>query len=656
MGKRFTIVVLFFLCVGCSGGGGGGGASAPNQAPLADAGGNQAILISTGAVELDGSKSADPEGAPLQYAWAFTLMPSGSAATLSDANAPRATFMPDVTGLYRVQLAVSDGSLRSTASADVDVAVNPSSVANAGADQQVDRGAAVTLDGSASRDPLSRPLSYTWMQIANGCPDVTGGAGFLSGLHPVFAAPDAICTLAFSLRVNNGSGESFASTVRVLVLEEAAHAIFVSGSAGDDANPGTRASPKATLAAAVAASLAGGFDADIYVSNTKTYSQCTLGLPPRVSLYGGYDANWERVGARTLLASSCAEALAGSALANQTVAGMKIVAAPGAGSGQSSYGMHLNLAGNVSILDNEIAADAGANGFAGATQLAARVGTGGTPGAFGNCGAVSDVIGGPGGGGAPGASAGGAGGKGGGAADGNAGAPGGGALAGSGGNGGFVGNPGTAGANGRDGGNGIAGSPGVPGAGTFSTSYFVASGGQGASGGPGSGGGGGGGGGGKSFLFFQGTGNGGGGGGGGGEGGRGGFGGQGGGGSFALYLSGTGTVQLLGNVIAAGNGGGGGVGSAGAPGGTGGAGAAGGINCTGDVGAGGNGGRGGAGGKGGSGAGGGGGPSMGVAHAATVAIVDASNTITVGAGGAAGAGGPGAGSGASGSSAPVFGF
>src|SRR5262249_60559634 len=135
-------------------------------------------------------------------------MPSGSNATLSGASSARASFTPDMTGLYRIQLAVSDGSLHSTGSADVDVAVNPSAIANAGPDQQVNRGAAVTLDGSASSDPLSRPLSYVWTQLANGCPDVTGGAGHLSGVRPIFAAPGAACTRAFSLRVNNGSTQS----------------------------------------------------------------------------------------------------------------------------------------------------------------------------------------------------------------------------------------------------------------------------------------------------------------------------------------------------------------------------------------------------------------------------------------------------------------
>src|SRR5262249_46641807 len=181
----------------------------------------------------------------------------------------------------------SDGSLHSTASVDIDVAVNPSATANAGPDQLANRGAGVTLDGGASSDPLSRPLSYTWTQLANGCPDVTGGSGHLSRVRPAFVPPDGVCTLAFSLRVNNGFSDSFASTVRVLVLEDAAHAIFVNGASGDDANPGTPASPKATLAAAVAASLAGGADADIYVSNTRTYSFCSLALPARVSLYGG---------------------------------------------------------------------------------------------------------------------------------------------------------------------------------------------------------------------------------------------------------------------------------------------------------------------------------------------------------------------------------
>src|SRR5262249_44456239 len=84
---RFLIVMLFFLGTGCGGGGAGGGGSAPgpapapqapNQAPLADAGANQNVVLGSGAVQLDGSKSADPEGAPLQFAWTLTLAPGGS--------------------------------------------------------------------------------------------------------------------------------------------------------------------------------------------------------------------------------------------------------------------------------------------------------------------------------------------------------------------------------------------------------------------------------------------------------------------------------------------------------------------------------------------------------------------------------------------------
>src|SRR5262249_8845474 len=169
------------------------------------------------------------------------------------------------------------------------------------------------------------------------------------------------------------------------------------------------------LRAAVGASVAGHGDADIYVSNTKTYSICTLGLPPRVSLYGGYDANWERSGTRTLLSSTCGEALGGNALAGQTISRLKIVASSAPGAGQSSYGMHLDLAGNVTLSDNEISAGAGANGAPGSTPFQARAGTGGTPGAFGACSDNVLIIGGPGGSGGVAGVAGGAGGNGGGA-------------------------------------------------------------------------------------------------------------------------------------------------------------------------------------------------------------------------------------------------
>lgn len=85
-----------------------------NTAPTANAGADQTVTIGA-TVQLNGGLSSDPELDTLTYAWSLTAVPSGSSATLSDANIVNPTFDTDLGGTYTASLIVNDGVLSSIA-------------------------------------------------------------------------------------------------------------------------------------------------------------------------------------------------------------------------------------------------------------------------------------------------------------------------------------------------------------------------------------------------------------------------------------------------------------------------------------------------------------------------------------------------------------
>ena len=83
--------------------------------PTADAGSGQ--NVQTGSqVQLDGTGSADPEGAMITYAWSITSAPMGSTASLDDPTSATPSFTADLDGTYTIELVVSDATQSSTAS------------------------------------------------------------------------------------------------------------------------------------------------------------------------------------------------------------------------------------------------------------------------------------------------------------------------------------------------------------------------------------------------------------------------------------------------------------------------------------------------------------------------------------------------------------
>jgi hypothetical protein len=85
-----------------------------NLPPVADAGGNQAVVVGD-LVTLDGSGSSDANGDPLTFSWSEVAKPSGSTADLTGTTAS-ITFTADLPGKYIASLVVNDGIVDSAAS------------------------------------------------------------------------------------------------------------------------------------------------------------------------------------------------------------------------------------------------------------------------------------------------------------------------------------------------------------------------------------------------------------------------------------------------------------------------------------------------------------------------------------------------------------
>jgi hypothetical protein len=200
-------------------------AATPNVAPNASAGPDQSAFTGT-QVNLDGTKSSDPDNGPLplSYLWSFVTKPLNSWLTddnILGRNQANASFIPDVSGTYIVRLEVGDGDL--TAYDDVVIIATIPNVppnANAGADFTIPLGQTAVLDGSGSNDPDSgpQPLSYSWsfVTVPTGSKIGNGNIIEVNTSTPSFT-PDMVGTYVLQLMVFDGKDAGF-DNVAVTVI------------------------------------------------------------------------------------------------------------------------------------------------------------------------------------------------------------------------------------------------------------------------------------------------------------------------------------------------------------------------------------------------------------------------------------------------------
>ena len=178
-----------------------------NESPTADAGPNQTVSEGQ-TVLLSGSNSTDPDDGIVSYHWVQIGEPS---VNLSNPDTKQPNFIAPGVGAegasLTFELTVTDQSGdqgQDTCIVNI-IDLNEPPQANAGADQTVDEGVIVTLDGSSSLDIDGNIESYSWDQVSG--PAVT----LLNATtdQPTFTAPNVDSdgvSLTFNLTVTDTGG------------------------------------------------------------------------------------------------------------------------------------------------------------------------------------------------------------------------------------------------------------------------------------------------------------------------------------------------------------------------------------------------------------------------------------------------------------------
>lgn len=163
--------------------------------------------------QLLGQNSYDPLGRPITGGtWSWIRRPAGSSLSMpGGTNLNRGPLTPDVEGVYRAELVVTNSQGSTSEACQVDVTVNmpdrPVAVCSANPTQLVAIHETVRFIGNQSYDPQGRPLSAQWTFVSTppgSSVTMPGGTGLNRG--PI--TPDNIGDYVAELVVTNNLGIS----------------------------------------------------------------------------------------------------------------------------------------------------------------------------------------------------------------------------------------------------------------------------------------------------------------------------------------------------------------------------------------------------------------------------------------------------------------
>jgi len=201
-----------------------------NSAPIADAGGDQAVNEGT-AVLLNATSSHDPDGSIVSYQWQQHRGPevalSGTSEITARFQAPEVTTPTEL--LFSVTVTDNSGATASSGATLTILPVNLPPIAAAGGDQQVAEQSEVSLTAAASRDEDGTISRYQWRQLAGDAVVLQGADSAIASFQaPALTAPT---TLQFELEVSDNEGSSSRDEVAITI--EPINAIPVAVAGGD---------------------------------------------------------------------------------------------------------------------------------------------------------------------------------------------------------------------------------------------------------------------------------------------------------------------------------------------------------------------------------------------------------------------------------------